>query len=323
MKKATQLFHTMEKNNPDFPRHGKIISTPWKNSPPDTPSPQKFSTLWKTFFHTVENVPSPLNPEPRTLPPPLLMGILNLTPDSFSDGGKYTDPAAAEEQAHKLVADGAHILDIGAESTRPGHDPVSAQEEIRRLLPVLDRLAAGNFKTPISIDTRKAEVARAAFDHGAHILNDVAGLTAPGMLPFAQSGDFPVILMHGIANTLPPADTTPSETIAAWFTSYIPALNLAPERLILDPGLGFGLTREQEIAILDNLAPLTALGWPLLIGLSRKRLVRHLHPDTDPDLVSAQLSYTAWRNGATILRLHNLRPIKQMLDGALPPFPES
>ena len=323
MKKATQLFHTMEKNNPDFPRHGKIISTPWKNSPPDTPSPQKFSTLWKTFFHTVENVPSPLNPEPRTLPPPLLMGILNLTPDSFSDGGKYTDPAAAEEQAHKLVADGAHILDIGAESTRPGHDPVSAQEEIRRLLPVLDRLAAGNFKTPISIDTRKAEVARAAFDHGAHILNDVAGLTAPGMAAFAREGGFPVVLMHGVARVLAEDDARPSETIAAWLAARIAELGLAPERIVVDPGIGFGTTRPQDAAILDHLAPIVALGFPVLIGLSRKRIVRTLHPDTDPDLASAQLSCTAWRNGATILRLHNLRPIKQMLNAPLPPFPES
>ena len=249
------------------------------------------------------------------------MGILNLTPDSC-DGGKYTDPAAAEEQAHKLVADGAHILDIGAESTRPGHTPISADEELRRLLPVLERLA-GKLDIPISIDTRKPAVARAAFERGVAILNDVAALTHPGMLAFAQSGDFPIILMHGIAHTLPENDPAPAETITAWLAAHIATLNVAPERLVVDPGIGFGITREQETAILDNLAPLTALGWPLLIGLSRKRLVRHLHPDMDPDLVSAQLSYTAWRNGAAILRLHNLRPIKQMLDGPLPPLPES
>ena len=240
------------------------------------------------------------------------MGILNLTPDSFSDGGKFTDPAAAEEQALRLEADGAHILDVGAESTRPNHESISEEEELRRLLPVLDRLA-GKLRIPVSIDTSKAAVARAAFDRGAKILNDVAALSRPGMLEFARSGDFPIILMHGVAHVLAEDAPTPSASIAAWFSVRLPELGIAPERLILDPGIGFGTTRPQDAAILDNLAPLVSLGHPLLIGLSRKRIVRTLHPNEDRDLASAQMALRAWENGATILRLHELHPIQALL----------
>ena len=244
--------------------------------------------------------------------PPVLMGILNLTPDSFSDGGKFLDPGAAEDQALKLQADGAAILDLGAESTRPGHEPVSEEEELRRLLPVLDRLA-GKLKIPVSVDTSKAAVARAAFDHGAAILNDVAALSRPGMAEFAQRGDFPVILMHGVAHVLPEDDARPSETVAAWLAARIAELGLPRDRVIVDPGIGFGTTRPQDAALLDNLAPLVALGYPVLVGLSRKRIVRHLHPDADRDLASAQMALAAWKNGAAILRLHELRPFNDLL----------
>lgn len=294
---------------------------------------QNVSTSWKKVFHSVENPPPPLNPEPRAsvsdsrsplasdLRPlstdahavraPVFMGILNLTPDSFSDGGQFFDPAAAEEQALKLEADGADILDVGAESTRPGHVLISAEEELRRLLPVLDRLA-GKLKIPISVDTSKAAVARAAFDHGAVILNDVAALSRPGMADFARAGDFPLILMHGVAHTLPEDDATPSATIAAWFAARLAELGLARDRLVLDPGIGFGTTRPQDAAILDNLNPLLACGCPVLIGLSRKRIVRHLHPDIDRDLASAKMALAAWQNGAAILRLHELLAFRNL-----------
>ena len=240
------------------------------------------------------------------------MGILNLTPDSFSDGGRFLDPGAAEAQALKHEADGAQILDVGAESTRPGHELVSEEEELRRLLPVLDRLA-GRLKIPVSIDTSKAAVARAACAHGAAILNDVAALANPGMAEFARGGDFPVILMHGVAHALSEDDAQPSATIAAWLAARIAELGLEKERVIVDPGIGFGTTRPQDAAILENLAPLVALGCPVLIGLSRKRIVRTLHPDADRDFASAQMAFQAWKNGATILRLHDLRPFNQRL----------
>ena len=240
------------------------------------------------------------------------MGILNLTPDSFSDGGQFLDPGAAEAQALKLEADGAGILDLGAESTRPGHELVSEEEELRRLLPVLDRLA-GKLKIPISVDTSKAAVARAAFDHGAEILNDVAALSRPGMAEFARSGDFPVVLMHGVAHALPEDDGRPSATIAAWLAARIAELGLAPDRIIVDPGIGFGTTRPQDAAILDNLAPLVALGYPVLVGLSRKRIVRTLHPAADRDQASAEMARAAWKNGATILRLHDCGAIQHLI----------
>ena len=240
------------------------------------------------------------------------MGILNLTPDSFSDGGKFLDPAAAEDRALRLEADGADLLDLGAESTRPGHEPVSEAEELRRLLPVLDRLA-GKLRIPVSVDTSKAAVARAAIARGAAILNDVAALSNPGMADFAREGNFPVVLMHGVAHILAEDDAAPSETIAAWFAARVAELGLAKERLIIDPGIGFGTRRLQDAAILDHLAPLAALGHPVLIGLSRKRIVRHLHPDVDRDEASAQMALRAWRNGASILRLHEMRPIRHLL----------
>ena len=240
------------------------------------------------------------------------MGILNLTPDSFSDGDQFLDPAAAEEQALKLAADGADILDLGAESTRPGHVLISEEEELQRLLPVLDRLA-GKMKIPLSVDTSKAAVARAAFDHGAAILNDVAALSRPGMAEFARAHEFPVILMHGVAHRLPEDDARPAETIAAWLAARIAELEIAPDRIIVDPGIGFGTTRPQDAAILENLALLVALRRPVLIGLSRKRIVRTLHPDADRDLASAQMALAAWQNGATILRLHSLQPFRALL----------
>ncbi|HPR67719.1 MAG TPA: dihydropteroate synthase [Kiritimatiellia bacterium] len=239
------------------------------------------------------------------------MGILNLTPDSFSDGGQFLDPSAALDQALALEADGAHILDVGAESTRPGHEPVSTGEELRRLLPVLDRLA-GRLKIPISIDTSKADVARAAFEHGAVLLNDVAALSRPGMADFARTGDFPIVLMHGVAHVLAEDDVRPSETIAAWLAARVRELDLDPARFILDPGIGFGTTRPQDAAILDHLSPLVSLGFPVLIGLSRKRIVRTLHPGLDRDIASARMALDAWENGTALLRLHDVR-LNQLL----------
>jgi dihydropteroate synthase len=132
------------------------------------------------------------------------------------------------------------------------------------------------------------------------------------MAEFARAGDFPVILMHGVAHALPEDYATPSATIAAWLAARIAELGIAKERIIVDPGIGFGTTRPQDAAILENLAPLVALGYPVLIGLSRKRIVRHLHPDADRDLASAQMALEAWRQGAVILRQHQIRPFRQL-----------
>jgi dihydropteroate synthase len=288
-----------------FPRdgHESAASTPWNTA-------ADFSTVWKLFFHSVEKAPASPHVTLRTPRAPILMGILNLTPDSFSDGGHFLDPAAALDQALALEADGADLIDVGAESTRPGYHRISATEELRRLLPVLDRLA-DTLHIPISVDTSKAAVAQAAFDHGAVLLNDVAALSRPGMAEFARQGDFPVVLMHGVAHVLPEDDPQPSATIAAWLATRIHDLQIDPQRIVIDPGIGFGITRAQDAAILENLAPLVALGYPLLMGLSRKRIVRILHPDRDRDDASAQMAHHAWQNGAAILRLHELKPIQR------------
>ena len=260
----------------------------------------------------MENSPSPLNPEPRTLPPapPILMGILNLTPDSFSDGGRFLDPAAAEEQALKLEADGADLLDLGAESTRPGHELVSEEEELRRLLPVLDRLA-GQLKIPISVDTSKAAVARAAFDHGAAILNDVAALSRPGMADFARAGEFPLILMHGVAHVLAEDDPAPSATIAAWLAARIAELGIAKERLVLDPGIGFGFgkTPAQNLELLRRLDELHDLGFPLLLGASRKSFIGKVLDLPPPERLEGTLASTtlAVAQGVAIVRVHDVQ----------------
>ena len=241
---------------------------------------------------------------------PILMGILNATPDSFSDGGQHNVPAAALAQALRLQAAGADWLDIGAESTRPGFTPVTPAEEWRRLSPILETLR-GKIQIPISIDTRHAETARRAFASGANValLNDVGGLTDPALLDFARSGDFPVVLMHGMAHTLDPADPHPADTIANWFSERIPTLGISPTRLILDPGIGFGTTREQDAALIRDPTPLTRLHLPLLYGLSRKRVLTLLSPSApDRDAASAHWSWHAWHHGASILRLHALPP---------------
>jgi dihydropteroate synthase len=238
------------------------------------------------------------------------MGILNITPDSFSDGGRHTTPDAALAQALHLQAAGADWLDIGAESTRPGFTPVTPDEEWRRLSPVLDALR-GQIKIPISLDTRHAETAHRAFsaNAGVSMLNDVGGLTDPALLDFARSGTFPVVLMHGMAHTLSPDDPHPSDTIAHWFEQRIPELNLDPSRLILDPGIGFGTTRDQDASLILDPAPLSRLHLPLLYALSRKRVLTHLPPTTpDRDQASAIWSWHTWHHGAALLRLHAIPP---------------
>lgn len=238
---------------------------------------------------------------------PLWMGILNATPDSFSDGGCHHLPAAARARADRLQAAGADWLDLGAESTRPGFTPLAPAEEWARMEPVLRALNTGD-RLPLSIDTRHAEVARAAFRAGADLLNDVGGLADPAMLDFARRGDFPVIWMHGMAHVLPPEEHRPAHAIADWFRRHLTALDIHPDRLLLDPGIGFGTTREQDAAILRDPSPLLDLGLPLLIGLSRKRVLRLLSPGIDPDTATFAWSWTLWQHGAAIARIHALPP---------------
>jgi dihydropteroate synthase len=210
----------------------------------------------------------------------LLMGVLNVTPDSFSDGGHFLDPDAATLRALEIEREGADILDIGGESTRPGSECVSAEEELRRVIPVLEKLR-GRLKIPISIDTAKAEVAEAAANAGAEIINDVTGLrNDPQIAEVARRRKLPLILMHmrGEPRTMQKGPFA-RDVVRDVKTGLRRAIaiarraGVAKSQIVLDPGLGFGKSYEQNFELLDRLAELARLGFPLLIGASRKSFV--------------------------------------------------
>lgn len=212
---------------------------------------------------------------------PLLMGIVNVTPDSFSDGGQFLGANAAVAHALQLVDDGADILDVGGESTRPGASPVPLEDELARVLPVVRELA-GRTPVPISIDTTKAEVARQAVEAGAVIVNDISGLTFdPQMTGVCRDTGAGVICMHiqGTPQTIQAKPTYGDvvEDIRAFFAERLAtmaAAGIPPERVVLDPGIGFGKTAEHNLQILANIARFRELGRPVLIGHSRKRFLK-------------------------------------------------
>ena len=248
---------------------------------------------------------------------PTVMGVLNVTPDSFSDGGRFIEPSTAVEQARRIVAEGADILDIGAESTRPygGAVPVPIEEEIHRLAPVLP--AAVALGTPVSIDTMKAKVAAWALASGAAIVNDVWGLQRDGDLP-RVCADFavPVIIMHNRESADPSIDIMAD--IAAFFSRSLDIAaraGIAPHNIVLDPGIGFGKTPEQSITAIARLAELKSFGLPLLVGASRKRFIDRILP-APPDRrlggsIAAHL--VAVMGGAAIIRAHDVAETVQAL----------
>ena len=246
----------------------------------------------------------------------LVMGILNTTPDSFSDGGVYFDSAAAVAHALEMEAQGAEIIDIGGESTRPGADPVSAEEEIRRTIPVIEGIRTQS-NIALSIDTMKAEVAAAAMAAGADIINDVSGFEAdPQIVHVAAETQAGVVLMHmkGTPRTMQNAPVYADvvkevgaylAARAAWAEQH----GVARERIVLDPGLGFGKTLEHNLELLRGLPKLAALGYPLLIGASRKRFIGDITGRTQPtERTAGSLGAAAWAiaHGAHILRVHDV-----------------
>jgi dihydropteroate synthase len=254
---------------------------------------------------------------------PLIMGIINVTPDSFSDGGVHFDHDSAVDGALKMIDDGADILDVGGESTRPGSAPVDADEERRRVLPVIERLV-GRAKIPISIDTRKSEVARAALESGAAIVNDVTMLTHdPKIADVAADAGAPLILSH-IRGT--PATMQQSPHYEDMWPEIIDALeasmNEAVRRgvhsgsIILDPGIGFGKALVHNLTILNGLFALTSLGRPVLVGPSRKRFIGDvLGVDTDERLEGTIAAcVVALMRGASIFRVHDVRENRLALD---------
>ena len=239
----------------------------------------------------------------------LVMGILNVTPDSFSDGGLHSGAAAAEAHARLMLAEGADIVDVGAESTRPGAEPISADEEMIRLLPALGRLRS--LGCPISVDTYKAEVAAAALGAGAHVINDIWGLQGdPDMATVAAGTDAPVIVMHNRETVDPAVDI--EADMRAFFRRSLDiaeAAGIAREKLILDPGIGFGKTPEQNLVALNRLAALKAhFNLPVLVGASRKRIIGALTGrearERGAGSVGAHLSAVA--HGADIIRVHDV-----------------
>lgn len=259
----------------------------------------------------------------RTLfdgPGPFLMGIVNATPDSFSDGGLALDPEAAVSRALRLADEGADLVDIGGESTRPGAPRVPEEEEIRRVVPAVERLRARGFALPISVDTCKAAVARAALDAGADLVNDVTGLADPALARLVARSRTPVVLMH-MRGT--PADMQSRATYADVVSDVARELGGALERAeaagvprdrtILDPGIGFAKTAEQSVRLIARVAELRSLGRPLLVGPSRKSFIGKITgapvgerlPGTLAAVTACVLA------GVEILRVHDVAAARQ------------
>jgi dihydropteroate synthase len=248
---------------------------------------------------------------------PLVMGILNVTPDSFSDGGRFIDPAVALGHAREMIDAGADILDIGAESTRPygGNTGVGADEERARLEPVLPEVV--KLGLPVSIDTIKADIAAWALDEGAAIVNDVWGLQRDAaMAPLVASRGVPVIVMHNRDRADPAIDIV-ADVIAFFARSLEIAAQagIARDRIVLDPGIGFGKTPEQSILCLGRLAAFKRFGLPLLVGASRKRFINSISPSEPQDRIGGSIAthLIAARDGAAILRVHDVRAMVQAL----------
>ncbi|MER3500369.1 MAG: dihydropteroate synthase [Candidatus Fervidibacterota bacterium] len=252
----------------------------------------------------------------------LVMGIINVAPDSFSGDG-IVDTDAAVAKAWRLVEEGADIVDIGGESTRPGSHPVPAEEEMRRVLPVIERLIAQNFPLPISVDTYKPEVARRALEAGACIVNDIFGLRQPGMMELVAEWKPTVVIMHmqGTPQTmqLNPTYTDCAREIADFLRCQAEAAiqaGLPRERIIVDPGIGFGKTVEHNLDILRRLREIKAIGFPVLIGTSRKSFIgKVLGIEVPAERVwgTAATVAIAIANGADIVRVHDVREMVQVV----------
>lgn len=250
------------------------------------------------------------------------MAIVNVTPDSFSDGGERLDPAKAIDDGLRFVAEGADILDVGGESTRPGSRPTSPDDELRRVLPVVEGLA--RHAAPVSIDTRRASVARAALDAGARIVNDVSALRDDAaMLPLVAGHKVAVVLMHrrGLPETRfagPPYGDVVEEvrTFLLERAATCEAAGVRLDRIALDPGIGFGKSVAQELELIGGAARLADAGYPVVIGCSRKSFIGKLtglERPADRDPASAWLAVEATRRGAAIVRVHNVVATRQAL----------
>jgi dihydropteroate synthase len=264
-----------------------------------------------------DNVLARLLTRARPLPRPLLMGVLNVTPDSFSDGGQFLQAPAAIEQAHRLAAAGADIIDIGAESSRPygGMTPVSVEEERARLEPILPAVAG--IGVTVSIDTMKAKIAAWALEAGAAIVNDVWGLQRdPDMARVVAERGAPVVIMHNRDRADPSIDIIADVT--EFFSRSLEiawAANISHDRIVLDPGIGFGKTAEQSLVCIARLHEWRGFDLPLLVGASRKRFINTIVPSQPSERLGGSIAahLVAAENGAAIIRTHDVAPTVQAL----------
>ncbi len=259
---------------------------------------------------------------------PLIMGILNVTPDSFSDGGRFSDINAAIRQVEQMLREGADMIDVGGESTRPGSDPVSAEEQIQRVIPIISAIRKQfDNDVVISIDTTLSSVAEAALDAGTNLINDVsAGQNDRGMLALAAQKSVPIILMHSqgkpkVMQDNPYYDDVVAEVIAFLRSRIAAALKagVAKGKILIDPGIGFGKRKKDNLDLLANLDKFVSMGFPVLLGASRKRFMGSICDSTEPSgLVTATAVTTALgvMAGVTVFRVHDVKANRQAADVA-------
>jgi dihydropteroate synthase len=259
--------------------------------------------------------------KPLDLSRPCVMGVLNVTPDSFSDGGRFYTLDAALEQGQRMAAEGADIIDVGGESTRPGAQPVSAEEELRRVLPVVSALGR-RLSIPISVDTSKPQVMRAAVEAGAGMINDVRALCAPGALEAARDAAVPVCLMHMQGEPRSMQQQPRYEDVVAEVLAFLEgrkaacvAAGIAPSRLLLDPGFGFGKTLEHNLTLFRGLDKLCSLNLPLVVGISRKSIIGTLsaRPTAERLYGSLAAALLAVQAGVGVLRVHDVAATVDLL----------
>ncbi|HEY1683399.1 MAG TPA: dihydropteroate synthase [Tepidisphaeraceae bacterium] len=254
----------------------------------------------------------------------LVMGVLNITPDSFSDGGKYFDHSAACQRAGELIEQGVDIIDIGGESTRPGSENVSVDEQIRRVVPVIRWIREQKSPSVISIDTRQSAVAEAALEAGAHLVNDIsAGRDDAAMFPLAAKRKCPIVLMH-MQGTPATMQNNPSyadvlKDVKDFLGARIAAAKeagIAEEKILIDPGIGFGKTLEHDLQLLRGLKELSQWGRPIVLGVSRKKFIGRITGVNEPaGRIFGTAAAIAWgvANGVGVVRVHDVREMKQVV----------
>ncbi len=256
-------------------------------------------------------------------PDPVLMGVLNVTPDSFSDGGEFFGVEPAVAQAEKMFDEGAQVIDVGGESTRPGSDPVSPEEELRRVLPVIQAMLSARPDSMVSIDTYRSSIAEAALDAGAGAVNDVTALGDPRMAGLMAERGCPIILMHMLGEPKNMQQHPHYEDVVRDVRDFLAEraqqalrAGVKLENIILDPGIGFGKTPEHNLKLLKRLDSLVELGFPVLVGVSRKSFLGKITGSEDPKsrlFGTVAANVLAYERGASLFRVHDVRANKEAL----------